>query len=80
MFNYKINPDCFGEALTFHLAASSGENISWSSTLVCESIPAELVSFPSASDAHMLNQRWLNMILNIMVTKFLLNSMLALLL
>lgn len=77
MFNYKINPDYFGEALTFHLA-SSGENISWSSTLVCESIPAELLSFPSASDVHMLNQRWVNMILNIMVTLYLLNSMLAL--
>lgn len=80
MFDYKINPDYFGEALTFHLAPPSGENISWSSTLVCESTPAEFVSFPSASDAHMLNQRWVNMILNIMVTLYLLNSMLALLL
>ncbi len=38
----KVNPNDFGDPLTFHLAPSSGQNFSLSNTLVCDQKPAKL--------------------------------------
>ena len=45
----RMNPNEFGDYLTFHLEPSLGQKLCLSNTFVYDEIPAKLLTFPTAS-------------------------------